>query len=114
MRTYVASEGSGNGAALSVDAVVSIHERKLDAKERRIWLVPGFYNVSLTAALARSARPAKYININCNLWVSTTDALRWLFKHNLMGPGTIISYDDWFEQSVDGGEVLAHMDITHL
>ena len=107
VRTYV-----GKTAPLSVDAVVKSYERKLNAKERRMRLVPGFYNESLTTALAQSAGVAKYININCNLWVSTTGALRWLFKNRLMGPGTLISYDDWFEASVDGGEVLAHLDIT--
>eukprot|EP00966_Prymnesium_polylepis_P021603 496708-Prymnesium_polylepis.1 len=60
--------------------------------------IRGFYNVSLTKDLAASAamKPARYIDIDCDLYVSTIDALTWMFKSGLVAVGTLIGYDDWW------------------
>lgn len=97
---------------LAVDEVVRMYERKLNTRKWRMRLIPGFYNQSLTSALAASARAAMYININCDLWRSTMEAYEWLFTHKLIRRGTVVSYDDWFEQAISGGEVRAHIDAT--
>ena len=79
-----------------------------------IRLVAGYFNESLTSSVARSAHPAQYVDINCDLWVSTTGALRWLIIHGLLAPGSVVAYDDWFDTAfLTGGESLAHWDMAH-
>ena len=98
---------------LSVDGVVRIRERELLAHLKRIKLVAGFYNESLTSSLAAHAHPAQYVDVNCDLYVSTLDALRWLFKHGLARAGSLIGYDDWLETPyLTGGESKAHLEIS--
>lgn len=80
---------------------------------RRIRLVPGFFNVSLTVPIARSARPAAYIDLNVDLHVSTVDALSWLLRHGLVRRGTLIGYDDWLETPyLSGGQTRAHVEVA--
>ena len=86
--------------------------RRLNATENKVVLVPGFYNVSLTAELARGAPPAAYVDINCDLYVSTRQALGWLFEHKIARAGTLISYDDWYEVPLGHGESLAHLEVS--
>ena len=61
-------------------------------------LVNGFYDKSLTKTLPaeRGMRPARYIDIDCDLHGSTVTALEWLFEHKLAVPGTLVGYDDWW------------------
>lgn len=63
-------------------------------------LVKGFYNVSLTDELARDvlARggPAMYVDIDCDLYISSIQALDWVFRNGLAKVGTVIAYDDWW------------------
>ena len=60
----------------------------------RVELVAGFYNVSLTTSIARRARPAHYVDINCDLFVSTRGALAWLLSNGLLVVGSLVGYDD--------------------
>lgn len=85
-------------------------KREIDAK--RINIVPGFYNVSLTEKLAKMANPAFFIDVNCDLYVSTKQALEWIFKYNLAKKGTLILYDDWQNTPFGEGESLVHMEIS--
>eukprot|EP00747_Dinoflagellata_sp_TGD_P108676 gnl/TRDRNA2_/TRDRNA2_170484_c4_seq2.p1 gnl/TRDRNA2_/TRDRNA2_170484_c4~~gnl/TRDRNA2_/TRDRNA2_170484_c4_seq2.p1 ORF type:complete len:228 (-),score=23.38 gnl/TRDRNA2_/TRDRNA2_170484_c4_seq2:96-779(-) len=62
--------------------------------------VVGFYNESLTPTLAsqRGMKPALYVDIDCDLYDSSWQALDWLFASGLMvqGPtGTFVYFDDW-------------------
>ena len=61
-------------------------------------LINGFYDKSLTNTLAaeHGMRPARYIDIDCDLYSSTATALDWLFEHKLAVPGTLVGYDDWW------------------
>lgn len=63
----------------------------------RLTLIPGFYNESLTRGLARELgmRPAVYVDIDADLYVSTLHALDWLFAERLLVPGSVVGYDDW-------------------
>uniref|UniRef100_A0A7S3AJK4 Uncharacterized protein n=1 Tax=Haptolina ericina TaxID=156174 RepID=A0A7S3AJK4_9EUKA len=58
----------------------------------------GFYNESLAngAALARrlGMRPAFLLDIDCDLYTSATQALRFSLDAGLLVPGTFVYYDD--------------------
>ena len=72
--------GRCGGEAGRAHAVQHI-ERLLDASRLRMRIVPGYFNETLTARLAQRARPAWYVDVNADLYVSTRQALTWLFSH---------------------------------
>ena len=41
-------------------------------------------------------RPALYVDIDCDFYGATLTALRFLFRHGLIVPGTLLGYDDWW------------------
>lgn len=46
------------------------------------------------------------VDINCDLYVSTTQALGWLLSNGLLVAGSLVGYDDWYETPfMMGGEV---------
>ena len=107
------------GTALTAEAV---HERmqeqfnavKDESEATRVLLVRGYFNESLTAARALAMRPALYADFNADLYVSTSQALRWLAVHRLLRPGSLIGYDDWSEVPfLRGGESKAHFELAH-
>lgn len=54
--------------------------------------------------------PALFVHIDCDLYVSTKDALNFLWKHNLIQTNTLIAYDE-FESTNNpelSGERKAH------
>jgi len=63
--------------------------------DARIVWVPGWFDASLTDALARRLAPALYVDIDTDLYSSAATALNWLFSHGLVQPGSVIGYDDW-------------------
>ena len=55
------------------------------------------------------------VHIDCDLYISTIQAYEFLLSNNLIGPNTIISYDE-FKSTPDldsGGESLAHKEICN-
>jgi O-methyltransferase len=62
----------------------------------RLRTVKGFYDQSLTAALAETLLPKKaaVIFIDCDLYRSTVPVLA--FAKPFLRPGTVIIFDDWF------------------
>lgn len=60
--------------------------------------IKGFYNVSLTSTLKkeRGIFPARYIDIDADLYISTYEALDWVFMNGLATVGTVIGYDDFW------------------
>jgi hypothetical protein len=62
----------------------------------RLRTVQGFYDQSLTPALAESLLPRKaaVIFVDCDLYSSTVPVLA--FAKPFLHPGTIIVFDDWF------------------
>lgn len=76
--------------------------------------ISGFYNESLTPSLQRerAMRPALYVDIDADLYTSTTQALEWLVANGLIVSGTIIGYDDWsVSDRANGGEKRAHEEV---
>ena len=63
--------------------------------------VRGFFNQTLRPTLARERRmrPALYVDVDTDLYVSTMQALDWLFCSGLMHAGsrngTVVRDDDW-------------------
>ena len=62
----------------------------------RLGVVRGYFNESLRRGLAAAhgMRPARYVDIDVDLYSSTIDALEWLFDEGLVVPGTLIGYDN--------------------
>ena len=76
-------------------------------------IVPGFYEASLTAEHKRSTKltSAAVIHIDCDLYTSTREVLR--FVENLIGPGSVIVFDDWYTfggNPEDHGEAKAFVE----
>jgi O-methyltransferase len=67
-----------------------------EADLSRIKLIPGFYEKSLKPEIITKyrMRKAAIINIDCDLYSSTRDALK--FIKPLLAPGTIILFDDYY------------------
>ena len=57
-------------------------------------------------------RPALYVEVDCDLYVSTRQALEWMIESGLIVNGTLIGYDDWFAGGRAGGEALAHKEVV--
>ena len=86
--------------------------------------VAGFYNESLRQpGLVRrlGLAPARYVDVDVDLYSSTRDLLTFLFRHRLMVPGSVIGYDDWWSHAcatnadaqlgpLSQGEGLAHVE----
>lgn len=67
------------------------------ARAARGWAVKtiaGFYSKSLVPSLAKEIKLASFITIDCDLYDSTREALR--FSTELLQTGTVIYFDDWF------------------
>jgi hypothetical protein len=75
----------------------------------------GFFRDSLTPerVTAGGLRPALYIDIDCDLYVSTYQALDFMFAHDLATTGTYVGYDDWGDtREWTEGESRAHKEIA--
>lgn len=87
--------------------------------------VPGFYNESLMPdadwVALFNPQPAVYIDVDVDLYISSVQALDFMFKMGLARVGTLIGYDDWWvipcslntTDVFDTGEGRAHFEITH-
>ena len=76
-------------------------------------LVPGFFNESLrsmSAALRRRMRPAMLIDVDCDIYEGTVEALEFMLAERLLVPGTVVYYDDW--QRKGEGERKAHVELS--
>ena len=92
-----------------------------------IEFIAGYYNESLVqpGLVSRvGMNPARYVDVDVDLYVSTRDLLHFLLTHNLLVPGTVIGYDDWWSHAcaknagphlspLDQGEGLAHVEAAH-
>lgn len=79
--------------------------------------VPGYFNQSLQKLIEEKCvlGPALYVDIDCDLYSSTVDALDFLFRNKVIRRGTVIGYDDWggspgWFANVDG-ESRAHAEM---
>jgi hypothetical protein len=76
-------------------------------------LIDGWFNDTLNqhSIQQHNMKPASYINIDVDLYVSTCQVLEFIFQNNLWQHGTIVRYDDWMLDP-DMGEHKAHDEIT--
>lgn len=95
--------------------------RDLNRANAPVQFVSGFYSESLTkAGLVQQLgmQPAKYVDVDVDLYSSTVDVLDFLFVHGLIAPGTVIGFDDFWSiaclsnsdedsSPLAGGEALA-------
>jgi len=64
-----------------------------------VTIVPGFFNESLSVpnlVAKHGMGPAFYVDIDCDLYVSTMPALDFIFREKLARKGTLISMDDFW------------------
>ena len=101
--------------------------RDLDSAEAPIHFVAGFFDKSLSEpGLVRrlDMGPAKYVDIDVDLYSSTVTLLDFLFSHRLLVPGTVVGYDDFWSTScsadspavaspLTNGEGRAHLQAAH-
>lgn len=83
------------GLATSEEDFIEIVGRGGMPRERLL-TVKGFYDESLTPALAEKLLPRKasVVYVDCDLYTSTVPVLS--FAKDFLRPGTIIVFDDWF------------------
>ena len=79
----------------------------------RVEFISGFYNESLTPTLRRERgmRPALYAEIDCDLYISSVQALDWMFANGLLVRHSVIGYDDWHSGGI-GGQRKAHAEMV--
>ena len=65
---------------------------------RNTTFVQGFYNESLPnlrAHLRSRMQPAMLVDLDCDLYESTIQAMEFLLAHRLLVQGTVVYFDDW-------------------
>ncbi|MEZ5922149.1 MAG: TylF/MycF/NovP-related O-methyltransferase [Parvularculaceae bacterium] len=75
----------------------------------------GWFSETLKPALVASGefKPAAYVDIDADLYNSTAEILDFMFSQKLIGPGTLIGYDDWGDTDLwTAGESRAHKEIV--
>jgi hypothetical protein len=79
--------------------------RAIGSTGRGFKFIGGFYDDSLTDQLptAEGMKPAAYVDIDCDLYRSTSTVFSWLYRHRLIVPGTLIGFDDWWVQPCVAG-----------
>lgn len=88
------------------------------ASEAELILVAGLYSESLTPELPQQLGLGKalIVDIDCDIYTSSKQALSWVFSNGLVDTGTYVVYDDWggtpgYKQGLDG-ESRAHREIS--
>lgn len=74
-------------------------------------LVPGYWETSLTDEVASQAKPASYIDVDCDIYSSAVTCLDWLLRNKIIGSGTLVGYHDWGSGGPRGGEQRAHREM---
>jgi hypothetical protein len=76
------------------------------------WHKGYFCDVLTDAFMATNPLPAFWVDLDVDLYRSALDVLDFMFKHHLIVPGTLLSYDDWGgTEEFKGGESLAHKEM---
>jgi len=99
--------------------------RNLGHSDRETHFIRGFYNESLSegAAFARrlGMKTALLVDIDCDLYSSTKQALEFMLASKLMVPGTFVYFDDTSDKTYQAvqkrheaplEELLAHREVT--
>ena len=96
--TLASEWGTGRYSASDKDILYDRLRRWANASSLPVSFVRGEYRHTLTPTLAaeRGMRPASYIDIDCDTYPSSFAALDWMLSSNLVVPGTVIGYDDFW------------------
>ena len=104
--------------AVWTEGAFSAPRNKLEEKISSLNLPPdgyaihdGWFKDTLKPELVQSGEfgPAIYVDIDADLYSSTTEVLDFLFAHKLIRAGTLIGYDDWGDTELwTAGESRAH------
>lgn len=73
--------------------------------------VAGFYSDTLDSGAVKQwdIKPASFVDIDCDLYISAKQALDFIFENHLVADNCIIRYDDWYGTAEGvGGESKAH------
>ena len=58
--------------------------------------------------MATNPKPAFWVDLDVDLYISTVQVLDFMFKNHLIVPTTLVSFDDWgATKEFEGGESLA-------
>ena len=73
-----------------------------------------FNNLSGEDISRHDMRPVCLVHIDSDLYVSARQALDFLFGHHLVGPGSVVAYDEFKSTPsiLEGGESRAHREIA--
>jgi hypothetical protein len=71
----------------------------------QVAFVKGFYQESLTPGLVKQLgmTPAAYIDMDASLYISSKQALTWVFENKLAIPRTLVGYNNWWVNSCSPG-----------
>lgn len=107
-------QGTFNAADMfkthSYSALISKISAYVD--DPHVQFVRGYYNESCTTELAVRMRPALFVDIDVDLYISTVQAMSFLLENKLLVVGSLVGYDDWPAGGRAGGEQRAHREIT--
>ena len=103
-----------------IDFKVDTDEECIAAVEKKIYSavpkeqcpnlrwVSGFFSDSLTEGLGKELyNTISYAHIDCDLYISSSQCLDWLFRYSVLKEGSIIRFDDWASTPANGGQKLA-------
>jgi hypothetical protein len=105
-----------NGIEETVQSVRDFVEPNLDEKTC-LELIPGYFSDSLSDDIVEKydMKPACYVDLDADLYLSTIDALDFMFRNKLIRVGTLIGYDDWGGtpkwKSCEDGVSKAHVEM---
>lgn len=109
------------GAFSAADALQEYDTEQLLAKIKGtigytdVVLVPGMFEDVLDPKLGAAMRPAMFVDVDCDLYISARQCLEWMLRHELIIVGTVVRYDDWKgTPEWQGGESLAHLEVTEI
>ena len=88
-------------------------ESKLPDRDIPIEWYEGFFSdVLLPKFMELQPKPAFWVDLDVDLYISTYQVLDFMFANKLILKNTIVSYDDWGgTEEFKGGESLAHKEM---
>lgn len=94
--------------------IIASIENQLPDKKIPIQWFEGFFSEVLTPAfMIANPKPAFWVDLDVDLYISTYEVLDFMLKNKLIIKDTIVSYDDWGgTEEYKGGESLAHKEIA--
>ena len=99
----VPSKNWREGGDSAADALRMWNESALFGHLRRrigyqnLTFIPGYFNESLTRELRTQHhfQPALLVHMDCNMYISTKQAMRWVLQNRILVPSSYLRYDDW-------------------